>query len=184
MPPPRDAPVGEEAQRAGELAAVGGERVLHAHGRRRVGRRDDDPGPLEAPEPVRQDVRRDARDGLRQLVEPTRARRAAPRRAAGSSGRRRGRAPWRARWGGAGGVGHRAMVGEGLADPRSGSSRLQITSYCADEAPHQRGTASHVRAHRAPGGRRRRRDRRRPVRRRHRVPHPRLRRRHRRRSPS
>ena len=54
-------PVGEQVERTRELAAVDGQRVLHAERPPRVGRRDEDPGPLEAAEAVRQDVRRDAR---------------------------------------------------------------------------------------------------------------------------
>ena len=156
-PPRRDAPVGEQVQRARQLAAVGGQRVLHPDRAPAVRRRDEDPGPLEAPQPVRQDVGRDPGHRLAELVEPARAAAAAPRRSAGSIGRRPGRArcPGRgasrvagaagrvaASAGRGGSGGHRAMVGEGLRRSTLGS-RLQITSYSPhDQAPAQRGTTA------------------------------------------
>ena len=87
----------------------------------------------------------------------------------GGRGRRRGRS---SRLHGRGGLAARRSA---VVDCKS-----QVT-LAPTRRHQQRGYRSHVRAHRAPGGRRRRRGRRRPVRRRDRLPAPRLRRRHRRR---
>ena len=73
--PPRRTPQSASRWSApGQLAAIGGERVLHAERAAAIGRGDEDPGALEAAQPVREDVGRDPRDRLAELVEAPRAR--------------------------------------------------------------------------------------------------------------
>ena len=67
------APVGEQPKRAGELATEGSEFVLEAWRPLRVGARDDQRLPLEVAEALAEDVRRDPRQQLLQLVEAARA---------------------------------------------------------------------------------------------------------------
>ena len=67
------APVGEEAQGAGQVATVGRQRVLHSRRPLLVRPGMDDALAVEASQTVGQDVRRYPRDGGLQLPEPARA---------------------------------------------------------------------------------------------------------------
>jgi hypothetical protein len=66
------APVGEQAERAGELAPGPGQLVGEPARPLRVGPRDDERLALETPEPLAEDVRGDARNRLLKLVEAQR----------------------------------------------------------------------------------------------------------------
>src|SRR5436190_7227170 len=67
------APVGEEAQGAGQVATVGRQRVLHSRRPLLVRPGVDDALAVEAAQAVGEDVRGDARYGGLQLTEPARA---------------------------------------------------------------------------------------------------------------
>ena len=65
-------PVGEETQRGGKIAAVGGERVGHPRRALLIRRRHHDPLALEPPKPIGEDVRGDAGNGLAERAETPR----------------------------------------------------------------------------------------------------------------
>ena len=67
------APVGEQPQRRRERPAIGGELVGEPGRALLVRARPQDPGPLEPPEAVGQDVRGDPRQRLAELAEAARA---------------------------------------------------------------------------------------------------------------
>src|SRR5205823_638410 len=67
------APVGEQAECAGKLAAGLRQLVLEAARTLAVRRRDEERLPFEVTQPLREDVRRDAADMLEQLLEAARA---------------------------------------------------------------------------------------------------------------
>jgi len=67
------APVGEQAERTGEVATVRSQGVVHPRRPLGVRPRNDEAAGLETPEPIGQDVRSDAGEGIKQVVVPPRA---------------------------------------------------------------------------------------------------------------
>ena len=66
-------PVGEQPERRGECAPIGRELVREACRALLVGSRAQDPGALQATQTVREDVRRDPREGVAEITEPARS---------------------------------------------------------------------------------------------------------------